>query len=101
MKNKEHSGRQIRGWFPADPKLNAIKVNVAKPRPAIRGPPTVRERLVGGLGAAGGSFTALGVIMSFVPAYPNQVAVLLVVLGVPLLAAAFLVWLSYRRETSR
>ena len=101
MKQLRGLEKRIRGWFPVDPKLNAVEVNVEKPKPARRGPPTVKERLVGGLGAAGGSLTMSGIIMSFVPAYPHQAAALLVILGVPLLAAAFLVWLSYRRGTSR
>jgi hypothetical protein len=93
MKNKENIERQIRGWFPKEPVLSTGKLKVKKHRE----PPMLRERLVGGLGAAGGGLTLSGIVMSFVPAYPHQAAVMLSIVGVPLLAAVFLVWLSFRK----
>jgi hypothetical protein len=52
--------------------------------------PTLRERLFVGLGAAGGGLTVMGVVFYFVPTHPFKVY-LVVLVGVPLLAAAFLV----------
>ncbi|MCW4028064.1 MAG: hypothetical protein NWE92_00245 [Candidatus Bathyarchaeota archaeon] len=85
---------KIKGWFPADPMLNA---NNRQPKPFLPNKPSsFRERLVGGLGAVGVGFTLLGGFFYFVPFYPKQVVAVLLIAGVPLLVAAFLVWRTYK-----
>jgi hypothetical protein len=59
-------------------------------------PPTIRERIFGGLGAAGGGLTLMGIVFHFTPMYPKQVDVVVLVIGVPLLVAALLVRTTYK-----
>jgi uncharacterized membrane protein YccC len=70
-----------------------------KNRNLIRnGPPTTRERIVGGLGAAGGGLTLMAVVFYFIPMYPKQADAILLIIGVPLLTAAFIVRSTYKKE---
>jgi hypothetical protein len=59
-------------------------------------PLTTRERVFAGLGAAGGGFTLLGIAFYFTPMYPRQADVVVLIIGVPLLVAAFLVRRTYK-----
>ncbi len=85
---------RIRGWFPADPALT--KGNQKTKLSAPKRPPTIRERLVGGLGASGGGLVLMGIIFYFVPSYPKEVDAAVLFAGIPLLVAAFLVWRTYK-----
>jgi hypothetical protein len=81
---------RLRGWFPVDPALNA---KTQKPKShSLNKQPTTKDRIVGGLGAAGGMLVLSGIILYFVPMYSRQSDALLLIIGVPLLAAAVLVW---------
>jgi hypothetical protein len=59
-------------------------------------PPNIRERVFGGLGAAGGGLTLIGIVFHFTPIYPKQAGVVMIVIGVPLIAAALLVRRTYK-----
>jgi hypothetical protein len=54
--------------------------------------PSTQERLLGGLGIAGGGLTAMGVVSYFAPFYfpTGKVYVVLLIVGIPLLISAFL-----------
>ena len=65
-------------------------------RPIQKEPPTISERIFGGLGAAGGGLIVMGIVFHFTPMYPKPDAVLLII-GIPLLAAALLVRRTYKR----
>jgi hypothetical protein len=80
---------KIRGWFPSDPAINA---STKKPKlSTLTKQPTLKDRLVGGLGAAGGGLVIMGIFFSFVSSYPKLADYVLLVLGIPLLVAAILV----------
>ncbi len=92
MNVKNTLKNRIRGWFPTESALltrnsNIKKSNIKTPK----GPPTMRERVIGGLGAAGGGLVGLGIIFYFVPMYPKQFVTILLIVGIPLLAAAIIV----------
>jgi hypothetical protein len=59
-------------------------------------PLTTSERVSAGLGAAGGGLTLLGIAFYFTPMYPRQADVVVLIIGVPLLVAAFLVRRTYK-----
>jgi hypothetical protein len=85
---------RIRGWFPANPALTTSSQKTKLPLP--KRSPTIQERLVGGLGASGGGLVLIGIVFYFVPAYPKQTDVAVLVAGMPLLVAAFLVRRTYK-----
>ena len=88
MKTIEHF-KKLRGWFPSDPALAATnqKTKISN----IKQPPTLRERLVGGLGASGFGLILMGVFFYFVPNYPKQANLALILTGATLLLAALFV----------
>jgi hypothetical protein len=89
---KKSLENRIRGWFPTDPAFRTGNANTEKSNIRIRkGPPTLRERAVGGLGAAGGVLTLSAVVFYFVPIYPKQAVTILLIAGIPLLIAAIIV----------
>jgi len=97
MNTKKSWGSKIRGWFPSDPVSGAV---TQKPKsPAQKAPPTLNDRLVGGLGAAGGGLILSAIIFSFVPEYPKQVLIFLPIAGVSLLTAACLIWRKDKNGT--
>ena len=99
MKTKKSMMDKIQGWFPQEPNHPIGNVNAKKPKLTIRnGPPTTRERIVGGLGAAGGGLTLMAVVFYFIPVYPKQADAILLIIGVPLLTAAFIVRSTYKKE---
>jgi hypothetical protein len=91
MTKKNSYKDPIRGWLPNEPILNTSN---GKPKQLSlnKRSTTLRERLVGGLGAVGVGFTFMGGFFYFVPFYPKQAVAVLLIAGVPLLVAAFLVW---------
>lgn len=101
MKNKKAIEQQTRGWVPKEITLPANAHARKTKFTARKRPPTIRERLVGGLGAAGGSLTLSAIIFYFVPVYPKQAVVMLLISGVPLLVAAFLVSRTKKRGTEQ
>jgi hypothetical protein len=58
--------------------------------------PTSRERIFAGLGAAGGGLTIMGLFFHFIHMYPSQADEVVLIIGVPLLVAAFLVRRTYK-----
>lgn len=92
MRKQEENKPNIRGWFPTDPANKSVQI-----MPTRKASPTLNDRLVGGLGAAGGTFTFSAIIFSFISEYPKPVANLLFFVGIPLLVAAFLVRRKYKR----
>jgi hypothetical protein len=94
MKRKEE--KPVRGWFPKEPSL-PLNAETKRPKLSTNRPPTLRERLVGGLGAAGGGLTLMGLVFYFVPAYPKLAVAGLLIVGVPLLSAAFIVRSTYKK----
>jgi hypothetical protein len=92
MSTKKNLMNRIRGWFPTESALLTCNSNIKKSNIKIpKGPPSMRERVVGGLGAAGGGLVGLGIIFYFVPMYPKQAVAILLIVGIPLLAAAIIV----------
>lgn len=59
-------------------------------------PPTIRERIFAGLAAGGSGLIALGILFSLVPIfYPKEeIAIATLVIGIPLLMAAFYIKLT-------
>jgi hypothetical protein len=96
MRFKDSSESRIRGWFPQEPCLNKgdQKTKLIVPKT----PPTIQERLVGGLGAAGGTLIISGIIFSFVPSYPQTLAIAVLITGIPLLITAFLIRWTYSKK---
>ncbi len=88
--------KKLRGWFPADPSITVTSRKTAK-MSSKKYPPTLRERIVGALGAAGGGLTLMGLFFYFVPNYPKQANLAVIITGVTLLTAAILVRRSYKR----
>ncbi len=84
---------QIRGWVPKEPKLLTGNVNTHR-----KISPTPMERIVGGLGAAGVGLMLSGITFSFVPTYPHQIAVVMLMAGIPLLIAAVFVSMTYKKS---
>lgn len=93
---KKEALKKIRGWFPQEPALNAGN-HKTKYAPQ-KAPPTLNDRLVSWLSAAGGLILS-AIIFSFVPEYPKQVLIFLPIVGVPLLTAAYLIWRKDKNGT--
>ena len=101
MNIKKSLESRIRGWFPKEPTLQTRSLSLKKQKIIMQnGPLTLRERLVGGLGAAGGGTSLLGVFFYFAPTYPKLIATVLIVIGLPLLASAFIVRATYENRRS-
>lgn len=92
MNVKKNLENRIRGWLPAEPAHRTGNANIEKTKFRIRkGPPTMGERAVGGLGAAGGGLILLASVFYFVPIYPKQAVAIMLIAGIPLLVAAFVI----------
>ena len=50
--------------------------------------PSIQERLLAGLGIAGGGLTVMGIVSYFGPVYLKQAYVVLLIVGIPLLVGA-------------
>jgi hypothetical protein len=92
INNKDKWKKSIRGWFPTEPALRSGRVNSKKSNIRIpKGPPTLKERVVGGLGAAGSGLILLAIVFYFVPIYSRQAIAIELIVGIALVAAAFIV----------
>jgi hypothetical protein len=92
MNVKRSLGNRIRGWFPQEPASRVGIANSEKKNIRIRKkPPTMRERAVGGLGAAGGGLVLSAIVFYFVPIYSIQAIAIELIVGIALVAAAFIV----------
>jgi hypothetical protein len=93
----------IRGWLPKEP--NSARRTFRIKAPAIklrrRKPLTMRERVVGGLGGAGGALVLMG-ILNYVLAswYPKSYIVAEEVVGWLLVSLAFFVWIIDKNKKS-
>jgi hypothetical protein len=77
--------------------ITALNIASQKTKQTIqKEPPTTRARIFAGLGAAGGGLTLMGIVFHFTPMYPKQADVVVLIIGIPLLVAAFLVRRTYK-----
>jgi hypothetical protein len=75
----------------------ALNINNQRITPILpKAPLTIRERIFAGLGVVGGGLIVLGVVFHFTPMYPFFADKVVLVIGVPLLVAAFLVRRTYK-----
>jgi hypothetical protein len=69
-----------------------LNMNSQRTGLANQQPPTRPQRLFAGLGAAGGVFIGIGLFFYFVPIFPKSMALSTsLIVGIPLLVAAFIV----------
>ena len=69
-----------------------LNMNSQGTKLANQQPPTFRQRVFAGLGAAGGGLLGIGIFFYFAPVFPKNMAVITTLAtGIPLLAAAFIV----------
>ena len=75
----------------------ALNMANQRTKPIIQKTPlTARERVFAGLGVAGGGLILLGIMFHFTPMYPFYADRVVLVIGAPLLVAAFLVRRTYK-----
>lgn len=75
----------------------ALNMANQRTKPIIQKMPlTARERVFAGLGVAGGGLILLGIVFHFTPMYPFYADRVVLVIGAPLLVAAFLVRRTYK-----
>ena len=75
----------------------ALNLANQRTKPIIQKTPlTFRERVFVGLGFAGGGLILLGIVFHFTPMYPFFADRVVLVIGIPLLVAAFLVRRTYK-----
>ena len=99
MNVKKSLESRIRGWLPKEPALRTGNANAEKSKIRMRKDAvTLSERAVGGLGASGGGLILSAVVFYFIPIYPKPAVAILLIAGIPLLAAAVVV---YRTEKNR
>jgi hypothetical protein len=99
MHGKKDLQNRIRGWLPKEPNIAIDKVNTKKPKLTIRiKPPTIRERIVGGLGAAGGGLTIIGALFYFISPIPKQFIGIELIIGISLIVIAFFVRSTYKKR---
>lgn len=97
MTLKRDLATRIRGWLPKEPNLASGKLRKKKLRIKIRGrkPPTIRDRLVGGLGGGGGALVLMGILNYILFSwYPKSFIFAEEGSGTVLLALAFFVWVT-------
>jgi hypothetical protein len=98
MNVKKILENRMHGWLPKEQTLYGVSPN-KKSKLTRKGSPTLKERLVGGLGGGGGTLVASAIIFYFfVPMYPEQVIPIMLIVGIPLLAAALLVRKTYNSK---
>jgi hypothetical protein len=94
VKNKKSLENHVRGWLPKEPNLARGKLRMKELRIKFwrRKPPTIRDRLVGGLGGGGGALVLIG-ILNYVlfSRYPQSFIFVEEVIGILLLTIAFFV----------
>jgi len=97
MNPKKYLETRIRGWLPKEPNLARGKLRIKELKIKIRKrkPPTIRDRIVGGLGGGGGTLVLSG-ILNYVlfPWYLESFIFIEEVVGTLLLALAFFVWVT-------
>jgi len=75
----------------------ALNMVNQRTKPLIQTEPlTIRERVFTALGVAGGGLILLGVIFYFAPMYPTYSDIIVLVIGIPLVVAAFFVRRTYK-----
>jgi hypothetical protein len=97
MTSKKHLEQLIRGWLPKEANLTSAKLRMKELRIKFRrrNPPTIRDRLVGGLGGGGGALVLMGILNYVLFSwYPKSFIFVEEVVGSVLLVLAFFVWVT-------
>jgi hypothetical protein len=100
MTSKKTLARFMRGWLPKEPSSARKTLRIKAPAKNLRKKPlTMSERIVGGLGGAGGTLVLMG-IMNYVLLswYPKSYIVIEQVVGWLLVTLAFFVWIKYKKK---
>jgi len=101
MNLKKYMENRIRGWLPKEPnsargllRLKEFRIKLRR-----RKPPTLIDRVVGGLGGGGGSLVLSGILLYFLfPRCPRSLIVVEEIVGMLLLALAFSVWITDKKK---
>lgn len=89
----------VRGWLPKEPNSTRKTLRIkAFAKNLRRKPLTMRERVVGGLGGAGGALVLMGILNVLSSRYPKSYIVAEEAVGWLLVSLAFSVWITEKNK---
>lgn len=101
MKLKNYLEKRIYGWLPKEPNFASGKLKTKEHIIKLRRrkPPTIRDRLVGGLGGGGLALVLMGIFFYFLFSwYPKSFILTEELVGTVLLVLAFFIWITGKNK---
>lgn len=99
MTLRKHLAAFMRGWLPKETTSAKRTLGIKAFAKKLRGKPlTMRERVVGGLGGAGGTLVLMGILNYVSSRYPKSYILVEEAAGWLLVSLAFSIWITDKNK---